>query len=76
MARIPTARPVVRRISARGISLALSGPEPSYPVYQFSDVNKYERPRHNPFLGLTDPDGRITSDGDLRVTSDDDMRVL
>jgi hypothetical protein len=45
-------------------------------VYQFSDVNKYERPRHNPFLGLTDPAARITGGGDPRVDELGDPRIV
>jgi hypothetical protein len=76
MAGIPTRKPVTRRISARALVIALEGPERAYPVYQFSDRNFYERPRHNPFAHMTDPDLRVTEESDNRFTEDSDQRVL
>jgi hypothetical protein len=60
MARIPSAKPTVRKISARALSYALAGAEQPYPVYQFSDVNKYERPGRNPFAFAATPDVQVT----------------
>jgi len=75
MAGIPTRKPVTRRISARALVNALEGPERAYPTYQFSDRNFYERPHHNPFAGLADPDERVTEGSDDRVTEGDDQRI-
>lgn len=75
MATIPTAKPLVRKIGVRALCYALDGQEGRYPVYQFSDVNKLERPNSNPFRGLTDPNNRITESGDARVTEDGDQRI-
>jgi len=52
-AKLSTKKPTIRRISVRGIVTALAGPEPAYPVYQWGrNAVKFERPKHNPFLGL------------------------
>lgn len=45
-------KPVRRRISGKSISIALSGGEKPYPVYQFSRRQFIEKPGHNPFKGL------------------------
>lgn len=45
-------RPQTRKISAKSISIALSGAEKAYPVYQFSRKQFVERPGHKPFEGL------------------------
>lgn len=75
MPHIPTAKPVVKKISARGLTFALDGPERAYPVYQFSDVYKYERPNSKyPFAVPIDV--RITEDGDDRHTEADDTRIV
>lgn len=50
MASIPKAKPTKRIIDARTLSHALAGPEPPYPVYQFSYGRwKVEHRGHNPF---------------------------
>jgi len=49
---VPRRKPVTRKISAKAVVQALEGIEPPYPVYRFSRRVKYERPKHNPFLGL------------------------
>lgn len=49
-ARIPDRKPTVKRIPLRALVYAVAGPEPAYPVYQFSRRRvRYERPGHNPF---------------------------
>lgn len=49
-ARIPDRKPVVKRVPLRALVYAVAGPEPAYPVYQFSRRRqKLERPGHNPF---------------------------
>ncbi len=49
---IPTAKPQKRTVDDRSLVYALAGPEPPYPVYQFSYGRvKVEYPRHNPFQG-------------------------
>lgn len=75
MASIPTAKPVVRKISAKAFSYALGGQESSYPVYQFSGVNKYERP-HGRYPFTAPVDSRITQESDPRITEADDARII
>lgn len=39
-----------RKFNMRSLTYAVSGPEPSYPVYVFSNrKRKLEKPKHNPF---------------------------
>ena len=45
-------KPRTRKVSVQSASLALSGVEQPYPVYQFSNRAFIERPKHNPFKGL------------------------
>jgi len=45
-------KPLTRKISARAIVFALSGPEQPYPHYQFSGKQFFAKPNHNPFKGL------------------------
>ena len=45
-------KPLRKKISARSITFALSGPEQPYPVYPFSRRQFFEKPGHNPFKGL------------------------
>jgi len=48
---IPTARPSIRKVDIRSLSIGLGGPELPYPSYQFAGGRaKLEYPRHNPFL--------------------------
>jgi hypothetical protein len=50
MARIPDQKVRVKRINVKALVYAVAGPEPAYPVYQFSRRRtKVERPGHNPF---------------------------
>jgi len=50
VASIPKNAPAIRQIDIRSLDYALSGPEPPYPVYQFSGYRvKWEYPGHNPF---------------------------
>ena len=50
--RVSRRKPTTRVVSAKSVSLALSGPEQPYPVYQFSNRVFVERKGHNPFDGL------------------------
>jgi hypothetical protein len=48
---IPKAAPSRRTVDMRSLTYGASGPEPPYPVYQFSgNRNRWEWPGHNPFL--------------------------
>lgn len=49
---VPGRKPLTRKISARSIVFALSGPEQPYPHYQFSGKQFFAKPNHNPFKGL------------------------
>lgn len=49
-ARIPNRKVQVKRINVKALVFAVAGPEPAYPVYQFSRRRqRLERPGHNPF---------------------------
>lgn len=76
MATIPSRKPEIRKISARGLVYALAGQEGAYPVYQFSGVNKYERPGRSPFAFAAIPDKRLTQTSDDRITEVSDNRVV
>jgi len=48
---IPAAKPTRRTIDMRSLAYGAAGPEPPYPVYQFSGYAvRWEWPGHNPFL--------------------------
>lgn len=74
MPSIPTAKPVVRRISVRGLSNAIEGPERAYPVYQFSGSYRYERP-HRAYPFSIPRDVRITALSEPRITEDSNTRI-
>lgn len=46
-------KPQTRKISMRSAVYHLAGSEQSYPTYKFSGRVFVERPRHNPFAGIT-----------------------
>lgn len=50
--QVPTKGPVARKVSVRGLSIALSGREKPYDVYRFSGRPFFERANHNPFKGI------------------------
>jgi hypothetical protein len=50
---IPANAPARRNIDLRSLVYGAAGPEPPYPVYQFSGYRtRWEWPGHNPFFGL------------------------